>query len=125
MRYPQLARYLLSLTFSLVAWSSAFSSGLSTQQRMTLLQFKNDPIVLVSGASNWGNPDGCDSDSIAILSTEVGYHYQPLFFTMYDTLLAAHLAETEVRFRFRGCIQLNGKTYPSIVRIDIFSNATQ
>lgn len=100
-------------------FSVAVAGGLTNTQKTTLIQYLDDRIILIQGEGNWGNPDVCENETRVILLPEV-LPSEAIFREIYASLLAAHLSGSDVRFRVQGCTELNNRTYPRVVRIDIY-----
>ena len=90
---------LVFLCFALlpVVTLGAGSSGSGTVQSLEVDSY--DQIVVVTGAANWANPDGCSGSSFVILQTSNAMYKDTL-----ATLLSAATSGKNVTFWMSGCI---------------------
>jgi predicted transcriptional regulator len=106
----------LLIVSSVLSSAATFAVGFSGIQQIDSLRIRDTGTVAVEGASGaWRDPDACGDSSVVVLSPQHEFYKET-----YATILMAHAAVREVRFRLRGCIEIYGTLYPEIQQAQVY-----
>jgi hypothetical protein len=110
---PLLAALLLA-PWATAAWGAG-NAGTRVIKKVT---HTNSQRLFIAGDSAWKNPDVCDvNQQIVLVAARLSN--EAVYREMFAMIMAAHVAGRSVNVRVKGCIDIQGETFPVVNEITV------